>query len=852
MKHKPLSSATQVPFKGNLLRYWYFEVIHNKLPSFKAIFRKFNQKINIYFLAILIFSSSNIYGQVTFTVTDVVMNNTTSLNYILIQAMNSANLGNNVNIVFNAPGLCQVSSPLPVCTLTAGSITMQKFIGSSDQGIIYTGAANDPTVTYGLSFIASNSSLTLNDITVQDFSGSRTGLLIQPTNLNLTIQRCTFTNNQTAFRYGTKANATITQNTFKNNGDAIVYNGIPVATNSLPLFHSQISNNNFFEMPVSTLVSNSCIKIIINRDVCLGLSSLPYVGHSFQIESNSFMNHATGIWVTNDCNPTPTTIAGPDLSFQLTILKNTFNNKRYNLHISDPYKHFVIKDNDFTVSEQTSSNILLDTIGMLPGPYGLDLIGTNSIGIVPTPSTSHNNFHGQSSSYYYSSIKVVGSFRQGVRIIGQNLPGHVAIQQATHTDVREDTIISNSINGNPIELELNGNMEIASPTILYTDISTGLLVGYFNLDDIAHGHKTEYSNFIVDFYKTDFNHGLLNYIGSTTVNSAPQYAIQFNFAIPSNFSLNSGNQIGATVTSYGTVSPTTPLGTSEPYFMNLLTQPTVIFQTTPPCSTAAFLPSKLSTANGNPPTGDTIYCTSDTVFFLQTGCYCDQNYTYTWSIDGASPQPACSTSYIFQTPGIHTVTLTSIDTYGLSISSTIAITIISCDSLPCKDCIGSFAPEPGKKYLLSAWVKEPNAAATKYTFDQPRIYVDYREIPSGQILNSEGPFTAKGEIIDGWQRIEEYFTLSSQAKYITLRLECTASTSAGCLFDDVRIFPVDGSMKSYVYDPTTMRLVAELDERNYATFYEYDEEGKLIRVKKETERGIMTIQENRNSSKKHQ
>jgi len=35
-----------------------------------------------------------------------------------------------------------------------------------------------------------------------------------------------------------------------------------------------------------------------------------------------------------------------------------------------------------------------------------------------------------------------------------------------------------------------------------------------------------------------------------------------------------------------------------------------------------------------------------------------------------------------------------------------------------------------------------------------------------------------------------------------------------------------------------------------ATLYEYDEEGKLIRVKKETEKGVMTIKENKNSTKK--
>jgi hypothetical protein len=54
-------------------------------------------------------------------------------------------------------------------------------------------------------------------------------------------------------------------------------------------------------------------------------------------------------------------------------------------------------------------------------------------------------------------------------------------------------------------------------------------------------------------------------------------------------------------------------------------------------------------------------------------------------------------------------------------------------------------------------------------------------------------------------------------------------------------------MKSYIYNATNLRLMAELDENNYATFYEYDDDGTLIRVKKETERGIMTIKESRSA-----
>jgi YD repeat-containing protein len=57
-------------------------------------------------------------------------------------------------------------------------------------------------------------------------------------------------------------------------------------------------------------------------------------------------------------------------------------------------------------------------------------------------------------------------------------------------------------------------------------------------------------------------------------------------------------------------------------------------------------------------------------------------------------------------------------------------------------------------------------------------------------------------------------------------------------------------MKSYVYDPVNLRLTAELDANNYATFYEYDAEGGLIRTKVETREGIKTIQETRSYKQK--
>jgi hypothetical protein len=80
---------------------------------------------------------------------------------------------------------------------------------------------------------------------------------------------------------------------------------------------------------------------------------------------------------------------------------------------------------------------------------------------------------------------------------------------------------------------------------------------------------------------------------------------------------------------------------------------------------------------------------------------------------------------------------------------------------------------------------------------------------------------------------------------MSVTLEATGSTTV--YFDDLRIHPFNANMKSFVYNPVNLRLMAEQDENNYSTFYEYDDDGTLIRVKKETERGIQTIKETRSA-----
>ncbi|MBI1838656.1 MAG: hypothetical protein HYR91_15435 [Flavobacteriia bacterium] len=159
---------------------------------------------------------------------------------------------------------------------------------------------------------------------------------------------------------------------------------------------------------------------------------------------------------------------------------------------------------------------------------------------------------------------------------------------------------------------------------------------------------------------------------------------------------------------------------------------------------------------------------------------------------------------------------------------------------PCENCITSFSPTAGK-YVVSAWVKQANYTPTMSTYNQ--VHIDISFTGSTQTYS----LFANGDIIDGWQKIDEIIEVPASATALKMKLQVNQGDA---YFDDIRFFPFDGSMMSYVYDPITLRLMAELDERNYATLYEYDEEGKLIRVKKETEKGIMTIQENRENLKK--
>ncbi|MFO0451194.1 MAG: hypothetical protein ACK52I_21490, partial [Pseudomonadota bacterium] len=142
-----------------------------------------------------------------------------------------------------------------------------------------------------------------------------------------------------------------------------------------------------------------------------------------------------------------------------------------------------------------------------------------------------------------------------------------------------------------------------------------------------------------------------------------------------------------------------------------------------------------------------------------------------------------------------------------------------------------FLPIPGKKYILSCWIKDNQ----KNNKAQINLFVN-------------GVLKTKPEdrwpLIEGWKRVEIEFIVDANKEF-SIKFE---PISSQVLLDDIRIYPSDGQFKSYVYHSSNLRLLAELDENNFATIYDYDNEGIPIRVRKETEKGIMTIKETRSSN----
>lgn len=142
-----------------------------------------------------------------------------------------------------------------------------------------------------------------------------------------------------------------------------------------------------------------------------------------------------------------------------------------------------------------------------------------------------------------------------------------------------------------------------------------------------------------------------------------------------------------------------------------------------------------------------------------------------------------------------------------------------------------------KKYVISCWVN----------LDYPNGNLTALSITSGSTTVTPLSLDIGKSQIDGWRRVECVFQVPASISTLDIKI---LPASSHLYMDDIRLHPFNSAMKSMVYDNVKYIPLAELDAMNYATFYGYDEEGKVVVVKKETENGIYTVGHTRQNIQK--
>lgn len=154
------------------------------------------------------------------------------------------------------------------------------------------------------------------------------------------------------------------------------------------------------------------------------------------------------------------------------------------------------------------------------------------------------------------------------------------------------------------------------------------------------------------------------------------------------------------------------------------------------------------------------------------------------------------------------------------------------------------SPEWNQNYLLNVWIHKENACDVENFGDIG--YINIYGLPGTPSPQQVIAFEPKSTILDGWQLYQANVSFSAQ--YSTF--EVVFDGVEEMFIDDFRMSPLKSDTKCFVYHPSSLKLMATLDANHFTTFYEYDEEGNLIRTKKETERGIVTVNEHRKNVKK--
>jgi len=129
--------------------------------------------------------------------------------------------------------------------------------------------------------------------------------------------------------------------------------------------------------------------------------------------------------------------------------------------------------------------------------------------------------------------------------------------------------------------------------------------------------------------------------------------------------------------------------------------------------------------------------------------------------------------------------------------------------------------------LVKLWVKS--------SVENPEIYADINGVST--------QFTKVARSMD-WSLYEAKIKNWGLISPNSVNVDLSFASTSDIWIDDIRFQPLDAQMTTYVYDPTTLRLLTQFDDQHFGLYYQYNSDGKLVRKMIETERGMKTIQEN--------
>ena len=108
-----------------------------------------------------------------------------------------------------------------------------------------------------------------------------------------------------------------------------------------------------------------------------------------------------------------------------------------------------------------------------------------------------------------------------------------------------------------------------------------------------------------------------------------------------------------------------------------------------------------------------------------------------------------------------------------------------------------------------------------------------------------GPIPVRIAQTGAWSLYEKRIE-SLESATIGERLDIRFRNATGAdtvWIDDIRIEPIEAASSCHVYDAGTLRLVCTFDDQHFGVYYQYNGEGKLTRMLRETERGRRTVKE---------